>query len=181
MNWIRPLRNSTPYKMIAVILASGKGRRFGLPKSEARVNNELFSDLIQRTLNAAGIKDIILAKDLCTSSMLETLRLAIAGHNTPADYYLVFPVDHPFVSPASILKLCFSITPDTIIKPLFQGRTGHPIIIPASLDLKRDDHHQGLARIIKDSRLPSLCVEVNDPGILRNINRPQDLTQAQKL
>ncbi|MCD8479602.1 MAG: hypothetical protein LRZ88_04835, partial [Candidatus Cloacimonetes bacterium] len=41
MNWIKPLRNLTPSKLCAIILASGKGSRFGMPKSEARADGLL--------------------------------------------------------------------------------------------------------------------------------------------
>jgi len=173
MNSTVPLPNSTPYRIIAVILASGKGSRFGQPKSEASVDGMRFSEHIMHTLNAAGIEDIILARDYHTASMLGTLRKAVAERK--ADYYMIFPVDHPFVQADSVRVLLAALLPDTILKPVFDGHSGHPIIIPATLDLNRDDSGEGLKGIIRGSGMPCKYIAVDDPGILRNINRPEDL------
>lgn len=174
------MRNSTPIKLIAIILASGEGRRFGQPKSEARVQGELFSARIMRTLEEAGLRQMILAQGLATSSMLETLRQAMASCVPRADSYLIFPVDHPFVRAQSIRALTLAALPDTIIKPVFEGRSGHPIIIPASLDLTGDDAGGGLKGIIRNCALPCVYITVPDAGILRNINTVQDLRPSHK-
>ena len=173
MNWIKPLRNLTPSKLCAIILASGKGSRFGMPKSEARVDGLLFSELIIRSLKVAGVDSIICAKDYHTPSMLETIRQASAEQS--ADFYIIFPVDHPFVQSETLRLLLAEIATDTIIKPSYKGRSGHPIIIPSSLDLSIDDDGEGLKGIMQKSALPIRYVEVEDIGILRNINRPDDL------
>jgi CTP:molybdopterin cytidylyltransferase MocA len=173
MNWIRPLRNSTPSKLCAIILASGKGSRFGMPKSEARTEGLLFSELIMRSLKAAGVECIILAQDYHTDSMLETLREAISRQS--AEFYLIFPVDHPFVQSETLSLLIAAMAPDTIIKPSYKGRCGHPVIIPATLDLSLDDGGNGLKGIMQNARMPIQYIEVDDFGILRNINRPDDL------
>lgn len=173
MNSTVPLPNSTPYRIIAVILASGQGSRFGQPKSEASVDGLRFSEHIIHTLNTAGIEDIILARDFHTASMLDTLRKALAERK--ADYYIIFPVDHPFVQADSIRVLINAVLPDTIIKPVFDGHSGHPIIIPDTLDLNREDSGEGLKGIIRGSGLPCKYIAVDDPGILRNINYLNDL------
>ena len=173
MSLIRPLKNSTPFDLCAIILASGKGSRFGKPKSEARMNGMLFSEHIIQTINDAGIKRIALANAYQTNSMLETLRQAVTEN--PATHYLIFPVDHPFVSSQTIQNLIDGIIPNAIIKPVHQNVSGHPIIIPASLDINTQDHGEGLKGIIQLSGLPNKYIHVDDPGILRNINRPGDL------
>ncbi|MBP7117919.1 MAG: NTP transferase domain-containing protein [Candidatus Cloacimonetes bacterium] len=172
MNSTEPLRNSTPYKIAAIILASGKGSRYGRPKSEARLDGKLFSDIITDTLRAAGLDSIVLADHCTSTSMLDTLKQTITDLHIPADFYLVIPVDHPHVRTSTVLALIAALHPGIIVKPVYQGQSGHPVIIPAALDLSAYDHAEGLRGIIAASPFPKKFVEVEDPGILININHP---------
>ena len=151
-----------------------------MPKSEARVEGELFSERISRILRETGICNIILAKDYHTDSMLETLRKAIQSVPEKPDFYLIFPVDHPFVKPASIISLCQAIdSPNSIYRPIWAGKRGHPILIPSSLDLFQDDVDQGLKGIIINSQITICEIPVDDPGIIRNVNRPEDIRKEE--
>lgn len=172
MNSTGPLRNSTPYKVTAIILASGKGSRYGQPKSEAMLDGKLFSDIITDTLRAAGLESIVLADHCASSSMLETLKQTISALPVPADFYLVIPVDHPHVHTSTVVALIAALHPGIIVKPVYHGQSGHPVIIPAALDLSASEHAEGLRGIIAASLCPKKFVEVEDPGILININHP---------
>ncbi|HNQ43097.1 MAG TPA: NTP transferase domain-containing protein [Candidatus Cloacimonadota bacterium] len=169
--------DSTPYKIIAVILASGKGNRFGMPKSEAIVDGITFSERIKRTLQDAGIKDIILADRMDTPDMISTLRQALTSYAHPYNACLIHPVDHPFVQADTIRRLCeiAAIHKASVIRPYYQGRSGHPIIIPQGLDLSSDDEGEGLRRIIAKAGIKHVEIMTNDPGVLRNINYLQDM------
>jgi len=148
-----------PFKTSAIILASGKGSRFGMPKSEASFEGLLFSQKISQSLMEAGIKDIILADDLETESMLDTLRESIRTLPEKPDCYLIFPVDHPFVLPETITALLqvAIANPDCVIKPEYRGLRGHPILIPAELDLSAPEH-DNLRDIIRYSGLGTIIV-----------------------
>jgi molybdenum cofactor cytidylyltransferase len=94
---------------------------------------------------------------------------------------LIFPVDHPRVSEQTIRAMisAFSLKPErSWIQPVYEKQRGHPILIDA-----------GTARALLD--LPPECtlrdalvrcgltpceVPVSDPGILKNVNRPEDLS-----
>ncbi len=177
---MQPSPDSTPYKIISVILASGKGKRFGMPKSEAMLSGVSFSETIRNTHREAGLQDVILAVGLNTPDMISTLREALASYPSTWDACLVHPVDHPFVRPQTIRLLCecSALYPECVVRPLFQGRRGHPILIPARLDLSADHHGQGLRGIIASSGLSHVDLKVDDPGILRNINYPNDLYET---
>lgn len=105
--------------------------------------------------------------------MLSSLRLGVS-ECPGVDAYLVFPVDFPFVSlqTVQILVQAAREYPDIVIKPSFGGIKGHPIIIPASIDLDLEEITGGLADIIRTQGLTVLDVPVDDPGVLRNINYP---------
>jgi molybdenum cofactor cytidylyltransferase len=88
---------------------------------------------------------------------------------------LFTPVDLPLVLPETIARLAeaFERQPVLLI-PRYQGRRGHPVccareIIPEFLDLPdgaqaRDVIHRHAAR--------TCYVDVDDPGILRDIDDP---------
>jgi CTP:molybdopterin cytidylyltransferase MocA len=163
-------------KIIAIILAAGKGSRFGMPKVDAVFGGITFLERIRNTLTTAGISEIFVARDLPTSDMLESLQYA-AQHTSAAAGYLIFPVDHPFVNAATIVEMVstFNLHPNAVIRPLYEARTGHPIIIPACLDLWMPNVTGGLAQIIRQSGVEVLNMPTPDQGVLRNINTAADI------
>lgn len=173
------MKNSTPCsEIIAVIPASGTGGRFGGPKVDAAIGSQTFAERISETLKQAGIEQIHIARDLDTPDMLATLRLALQEVRTPeAKACLVFPVDHPFVKQGTVISLCaaWQASPGKVFRPVFQGRPGHPVLIPLWLDLDADDQGQGLAGIIRSQACSVIDVPVDDAAVLRNINYPNDL------
>ncbi len=177
------MKNSTNYSTItAIILASGKGIRFGKPKAEAEVDGVNFANAITSTLQQAGLDNIHVARGYPTGAMLETLKVAIkeltdTGKTAICTGFLCFPVDFPFVTARTIKEIAEAHLdkPQAIIRPSYQGYSGHPIIIPANLNLGGDDDGKGLRGIILHSGLPILNIEVEDIGIHRNINTLEDL------
>ncbi|MCB5262413.1 MAG: NTP transferase domain-containing protein [Candidatus Cloacimonetes bacterium] len=169
------MQTSIPYKVTAIILASGKGLRYGQPKSEASIDGKLFSQKISASLLDAGIRDIVLADDEDTASPLDTLRAAVSKLETKPDFYLIFPVDHPFVSSETISILLGTAfqNPDCVIKPEFRGQRGHPIIIPSTLNIYAEAE-AGLREIIRYSSIATVIVPVEDAGIMQNVNYLQD-------
>lgn len=164
--------------ILALIPASGKGKRFGQPKHKALLNGKTFTDCIINTLKEAEINNIYLAKDFNTKDMLSTLRCALKQLNLHRfSGFLIFPIDHPFVQPSTINTLCstFLQFPEMVIRPSCNGKTGHPVLIPSSLDLFIDDNEEGLASIIRTQAKGIIDLPVEDKGILLNINRPENL------
>ena len=163
-------------KIIAIILAAGKGSRFGMPKVDAVFGGITFLERIRNTLAVAGINDVFVARNLPTSDMLESLQYA-TRQSTDAAGYLIFPVDHPFVNATTIVDMTTSFTlhPNAVIRPLYESRTGHPIIIPRCLDLWMPGVTGGLAQIIRQSGIEVLNLPTADSGVLRNINTAADL------
>jgi CTP:molybdopterin cytidylyltransferase MocA len=177
----------------AIILASGKGTRFGKPKAEADYKGVSFLDRITATLKEAGVQKIHVAQDYETPDMLATLKQAVtelekgwipasAGKTSSPESqsyscYLIFPVDFPFVQAETIKTIVAAHYkhPKAIIRPCYYGFCGHPIIIPADLDLQADDHGKGLKGIISFCGKPVIDIQVHDEGIHKNINFQKDL------
>ena len=95
-----------------------------------------------------------------------------------ADAIVVLPADMPFVQPATVsLVVRTCVEAGRVVVPVFNGRRGHPIGIPGGL---RD----GLLMMPPDRSLKDalaalgeelLLVDVNDEGVVRDVDRPEDL------
>jgi molybdenum cofactor cytidylyltransferase len=95
------------------------------------------------------------------------------------DGYLVHPVDHPEVSSDTIRALMAAFG-NAAVKPRYRSRAGHPVIIPSSLAamIEGTDVNGGLAAVIRSSGTPITLVDVEDPGVIRNINTKEDLAHG---
>lgn len=136
---------------------------------------ETFLEHILNTCREAGLERLCPVLNRDTPDMLSSLRLGFR-ENPDCSHYLIFPVDFPYVRASTVQALAKASAthPTAIIRPSHQGRTGHPIIIPASQDWHMDLPRAGLAALIHHSGLDILDLELDDPGILRNINHPGD-------
>ena len=163
-------------KLAAIIPASGKGLRYGMPKADALLESgESFEERIKRLCAEAGMEDICVVREPSCAQMLDSICLGIKSL-PEMDAYLIFPVDHPYVTAQTIAELirAWHQNPKAVIKPCHQGKCGHPIIIPKCLAL-HPELPGGLAACINRSRIAVLKIQVDDPGILKNLNYPSDL------
>jgi CTP:molybdopterin cytidylyltransferase MocA len=91
----------------------------------------------------------------------------------------VFPVDHPYVAPATarLLAACVAGQLDAVVKPEYLGHGGHPVYIPAALfgRVKSADVDASLRTIIAGSGIRVVRILVNDEGVVHNVNAPGDM------
>jgi molybdenum cofactor cytidylyltransferase len=185
-------------KISAIILGAGKGSRIGTPKLMLEINNKSFVNVIIDKVRCAGIEDI------CCTVNDDTFKWAkeniddckIAVNPEPekgmissvyygtmkleeCDGVLVIPVDHPFVEVDTYKSLIseFEKNNNSVIKPGYEGKSGHPVLVPYKIAVfvSKESFSGGLKEVIKKSGLKQIYVEVNDKGILKNINTKEDL------
>jgi len=100
----------------------------------------------------------------------------------------VQPVDCPMILPETYRALVAAIGPDDVAIPSYRGKHGHPplfsaALIPEILAARPDEPLRDLlqgpvGRLSKSSHeVRCRFVEVDDPGVLVNIDRPEDLQQ----
>lgn len=181
----------------ALILAAGSGSRIGTPKLKLKIGDDYFVNVIIRKLISADIINITAIiredyKEWCLGNvrgalfvineepekgMFHSVKLGI--HNSKnSDGIIIFPVDYPFVETSTIIKLIRSSEkyPQCIIKPHFENKSGHPVIIPNQLFSSiLYNENENLNLVIQQSELPVHLVKVDDKGILKNINHKEDL------
>ncbi|MFO7653587.1 MAG: nucleotidyltransferase family protein [Candidatus Krumholzibacteriia bacterium] len=95
---------------------------------------------------------------------------------------LLMPVDFPLVRTATLRALCagFAAAADPaarITVPVHAGHRGHPIVLGRAvwaevMALGRD---APLRAVVRQDPARIVTVTVDDPGILRNVNTPEDL------
>jgi len=101
-----------------------------------------------------------------------------AKHAGEADGYLVALGDMPFVRRTTIAAVREALAAGApLAAPYFRARRGHPVGIGARflddlLSLKGDEGAKGL---LKRNEALLVKVPVGDPGVIRDIDRPEDL------
>ena len=101
-----------------------------------------------------------------------SLAAGISAIGSVAQGAAIFLADMPCVSEAAIELLFnrFSEEPDRIVRPVYKGSPGHPVIFPASLfaDLGKLTDDVGGRDIFR--RNPVREVSVDDPGVVFDLD-----------
>ena len=163
-------------ELLAIIPASGRGERFGMPKADAEIDGVSFAEHIRGLLSSGGVENIVLARYPDSPDMLSSIKQAV-GEHPGYKSWLIWPVDHIFVRPATLQALLdgWTAMPDAVIRPVYEGRSGHPVIVPGWLDMEADHHGEGLAGLIRAQVCTVIDIPVEDIGILRNVNSREEM------
>lgn len=183
-----------------LILAGGRGERFGGPKAFALLpDGRTFLAACLHALAAAQARPVVatvpaggecralpglLAVPLPTPDldMFGSLREgAIRLLAEPAwQVVVVLPVDHPLVRAETVARVGDAVRGAAVAaRPVFAGKHGHPVALARSVA-------QALARgalagpTLRDvlRQVGTLDVPVDDPGVTANCNTPERLAAA---
>jgi molybdenum cofactor cytidylyltransferase len=181
-----------------VVLAAGRSRRMGQPKPLLQVGGESFISHAVATLVHGGCRPVfaVMAADATEaarlaegagarvvlnaapeSEQIDSLRLALAAAGD-ADAVLVLPVDHPLIRSDTVGALihAFARTGRSAVRARFRGAPGHPALFARSLfpELK-GPVTEGAQEVLERHADQVLDVDVDDPGVLSDIDTPDDL------
>jgi len=188
-------------RSVAVVTAAGSAERFGGKKLLAQVEGEPLLDRTIRSLLDGGVGEVIvvvgadarleLERDVNSlndprvrpvenpdpsrgmfSSIQEGARTA------QGDVLLVLPGDMPFVQPATVRQvLDVWALQHGIVSPRYNGKRGHPVALPVALrdEILATDPTSNLHEVIKKHLDERTDVDIDDPGITRDVDRPEDL------
>lgn len=94
--------------------------------------------------------------------------------------WLVLPADMPLVRPSSLRAVADALDQQPIAFAQHRGRRGHPVGFGAELfsELVMLKGDEGARRLL--ARYPTAAVELDDPGVLFDIDTVDDLVVAQR-
>lgn len=183
-----------------ILLAAGESRRMGSPKALLRYQGQTFIERICEAFLTAGVDELIVV----LGARAEELRRALPAHPAlrvvvnpryfqgqlsslmtgigallpESEAAVVTLVDHPLVTAETIKTLIasFRAAPLPIIIAAYQGRRGHPVLFSSQIygEILAAPLDQGAKVVVRKHPPRVREVQVDDPGILADIDTPED-------
>jgi CTP:molybdopterin cytidylyltransferase MocA len=184
----------------AIVAASGLSVRMGSSKALLRIGGQSFLARIITTLREGGADPILvvvrdtegpegteardsggvpIANPDPTPGPISSLQAGLRELAEGAPGVLFSPVDHPLFlaeSVGAMIEAFLHSTPP-VVAPAFRGRPGHPVLFGRQLfsELLSPDLPDGARTVVRRYLEQRVLVEVEDPGILADINTPEEL------
>jgi molybdenum cofactor cytidylyltransferase len=186
-------------RVALVVLAAGSGSRFeGAPHKLAQplgrtsvlgatLRNAVASQLAVVVVTSASLapiarrsvasRDVVVLPDDSPFGMGHSIAAGVAARSD-ADGWLVLPGDMPLVLPATLQAVARPLAEHPVCYAQYRGRRGHPVGFAAELysELIALAGDEGARRLV--ARYPALAVDVDDPGVLVDIDTVDDLARV---
>ncbi len=187
-------------RVAAVVTAAGRGRRMGADKALLDLDGEPALTRVVAACRGAGAREVVVVRargaaplpdELTTdfavrvvevepdAEMIDSVRAGLRALGA-AEFVVLFPVDHALVKAATVRALvrrARAATEPAITLPLFEGRPGHPIVVPAALlPTVFDAATKTLRDVVRRQSVDA--VPVRDRWIARDLDTPTDLAAA---
>ena len=165
----------------AVVPASGRSSRFGSDKRKALIDGTPMLERTVAALKAAGADPVFVVDDNPDPDrgMFSTIQIGLArALAARATIILVQPADMPFVRPETIATIAAECRcTGRAVCPRYGHQRGHPLAFPRALaqQLLTVDASTPLNEAFAAIGLVRLEIDVDDPGVLRDVDRPSDL------
>ncbi len=94
--------------------------------------------------------------------------------------WLVLPGDMPLVAPTTLVAVARALAQNAVVYAQFRGRRGHPVGFSSELfsELVQLTGDEGARRVM--ARFPSVGLEVDDPGVLVDVDTEADLAEVRQ-
>lgn len=192
-------------RIVGVLLAAGRGERFGGGKLLAPLPAASHGVARGTTIGVASALHLLAALDeviavvrpgdaaleralAATGARVVTCARADEGMGASlasgvsaaphADGWLVALGDMPWIAPGTITALVDALREGaSIVAPAFKATRGHPVGFAASFGsaLMALGGDEGARAIVRDRRDLLRVIEVDDPGVIADVDRPDDL------
>ena len=186
-----------------ILLAAGESRRMGYPKPLLTINSLTFVAHISGTIlevvprlvvvvgaygdrvRAALPGDARIAVVENTDyrlGQLSSLRCGLAATGSECSAVLVHLCDHPLAKADTFRQVvrAWVETASPIVIARYRGRRGHPVLFARALfgELMNADDSRGAKAVVEADPSRVRYVEVDDPGIVADLDTPDDLARA---
>jgi len=187
-------------RISAIVMASGMSKRMNRDKLHMKINGKCIYEYILETIKDCDFHEtVVVAKDddilrkarslgylaeRNTRNFLgqsESIKIALKNIS-PADGYMFFVADQPFIKVETVKKLCimFSKNSNRIVVPYYNGIKGSPVIFPYSLksQLMSLENDQGGTTIINSNKHMVLSVNIQTECENLDIDTMEDYNKA---
>ncbi|MDM0104225.1 NTP transferase domain-containing protein [Variovorax sp. J22R24] len=179
---------SMPSSPVIVVLASGRGERFTAAggigyKLHAPMAGSTVLEHTLAAVRASGLPWHL--EDAGHPGMGDSIAAAVRA-TAGAGGWLILPADLPLVQPATLQTVARALAGTSqAAQPHYRGARGHPVAFAANcgLQLAALSGNQGAAPILRALRDAQQVVEVevDDVGIVTDIDTPEELARAEAL
>jgi molybdenum cofactor cytidylyltransferase len=188
-----------------ILLSAGLSERFGSPKALASFKEHTIIEHIQNTLLQTSCDEIIVV----TGALAHQIQPSIFIHSRIRVVYnkdynlgqtssvqagwralsntsqgvLFLPVDCPLVQASSIDTIIghFKKYQPDILIPSYHNKKGHPPIFQARLKPEALDLSMDLGLNSLFTKHPPQTIDIDDSGIIKSFNTPEELETISKL
>jgi CTP:molybdopterin cytidylyltransferase MocA len=194
----------SPDRIALIVLAAGRSTRMGAPKALVELDGRpLLEHLLSPSLlrkfgdvvvvlghHAEALRPVVersghrhVVNTDPDRGRTGSVQAGLAALRGTVDAAFVQPVDCPLVAAETYAALLEVLPSVDVVIPSCQGRHGHPPLISAGLfpRILAAGPDEPLRDILLESGVRRRYVEVNDPGVLLNVDRPEDLDQLAEL
>ena len=184
--------------VVAILLAAGSATRFGSDKllhplphgvpiaaQSARHLRTVISKIYAVMDSRAEKLSSLLRAEGCEivvcDNAFEGMGVSLASAARAAkgaDGCLVALADMPFVRPSTIEAVRDALAVGKpLVAPYYRARRGHPVGIAAKFfaELEALSGDEGAKKLLAAHEAEILKIPVGDPGVIRDIDRPEDL------
>ena len=189
------------FRAVAVVTAAGSAERFGGKKLLAPVDGEPLLDHTIRSLLEGGVTEVIvvvgtdargeLERDVNAMNdsrvrpvenpdpsrgMFSSIQVGVATAN--GDALVVLPGDMPYVRAETVRAVIAKYRErSAIVSPRYKGKRGHPVVMPLSLrdEIAATAPTANLHEVIKHHQDERVDLDVDDAGVVRDVDTPADL------
>jgi molybdenum cofactor cytidylyltransferase len=159
---------------VCVGVASLRRLRAAIPQAIAVVRPH--DDALARLFEREGAHVVVALR--AGEGMGASLAAGVAAAPIEAAGYIVALADMPWIDPATHARIATELSRGVhVAAPRYRGARGHPVGFAASLrdELTRLGGDEGAKRIVAAHRDELVLVDVDDPGVLRDVDTPADL------
>lgn len=186
--------------MLGILLAAGSSTRFGSDKLQQELPHGVTvavqaarhlkasvprvlavvrpgENTAANALRSEGCEVVVCER--ASEGMGASLGCAVRGGGA-VDGYIIALGDMPFIRPSTIIAIREALASGApLVAPYFHTYRGHPVGISARFrnELEALSGDEGAKRVLAAHQKDLVKIPVGDPGVLRDIDKPEDLAR----